>query len=149
MSCEGETAEILRRAGHRMTPQRLLIVRALRHARGHVSAAQIAEAVQTSYPHIDVSTVYRTLDVLKRMHLATSTDMGQGDVLFEWAPGHPHHHLVCTSCDQIEQLDHAYFEELERRVRAEHGFIPNFDHFALFGLCRDCALEEDVVGHAP
>jgi Fe2+ or Zn2+ uptake regulation protein len=42
MSCEDETAEILRRAGHKMTPQLLLILRALRHAEGHVSAAQIA-----------------------------------------------------------------------------------------------------------
>lgn len=132
-----------------MTPQRLLIVRALRHARGHMSAAQIAEIVHESYPHIDVSTVYRTLDVLKRMRLATSTDMGQGDVLFEWAPERPHHHLVCTSCEQVQQVDHAHFEELEARVQSQYGFIPNFDHFAIFGLCRDCALEEDVVSRSP
>ena len=80
MSCEDETADLLRRAGHKMTPQRLLIVRALRHAEGHVSAAQIAEQVREDYPFVDVSTVYRTLDVLKRMRLATSTDMGAGDV---------------------------------------------------------------------
>jgi len=149
MSCEAETADILRRAGHRMTPQRLMIVRALRHAPGHMTAAQIAELVHRSDPAVDVSTVYRTLDVLRRMRLATATDVGQGDVVFEWAPDHPHHHLVCTSCEQIEQVDHSYFEELERRVRDERGFLPNFDHFAIFGLCRDCALEEDLDGHAP
>ncbi|MEX2081362.1 MAG: transcriptional repressor, partial [Dehalococcoidia bacterium] len=67
MSCDSETAEILRQAGHKLTPQRMLIVRALRHAGGHMSAPQLADAVKADYPAVDVSTVYRTLDVLKRM----------------------------------------------------------------------------------
>ncbi|MGE5595955.1 MAG: Fur family transcriptional regulator, partial [Hyphomicrobiales bacterium] len=71
MSCEDETADILRRAGHKMTPQRLLILRALRHAEGHISAAQITEQIREAYPFVDISTVYRTLDVLKRMKLVT------------------------------------------------------------------------------
>ena len=46
MTCEDDTAELLRRAGHKMTPQRLLIVRSLRHAGGHLTAAQITEQVR-------------------------------------------------------------------------------------------------------
>ncbi len=144
MSCEDDTAEALRRAGHKMTPQRLLIARALRHAEGHVSAAQIAEAVHGEHPYVDVSTVYRTLDVLKRMRLATSTDIGSGDVVFEWSPATPHHHLVCTSCQHIAEIDHRYFEELGGRVRKDFGFQPDLHHFAIFGLCRECQLDEDA-----
>ena len=69
MSCEDETAELLREAGHKLTPQRMMILRALRHSGGHVTAGQIAEQVRAAYPFVDVSTVYRTLDVLKRMRL--------------------------------------------------------------------------------
>lgn len=138
MSCEDATAELLRRAGHKMTPQRLMILRALRHATGHVSATQIADEVRESYPFVDVSTVYRTLDVLKRMGLVTATDLGQGDVLFEWAQSEPHHHLVCQKCRAIEDLDHGYLTELGSRIKADLGFAPSMHHFAIFGLCREC-----------
>lgn len=141
MSCEDDTADILRRAGQKMTPQRLMIVRALRHAQGHVTAAQLAEQVRESYPFVDVSTVYRTLDVLKRMRLATVTDMGSGDAVFEWAPEQPHHHLICSSCGDVAELDHSYLDALASRVHCDFGFTPDLDHFAIFGLCRECRLE--------
>lgn len=140
MTCEEETAELLRRAGHKMTPQRLMIVRVLRHAEGHVSAAQIAEQVREVYPFVDVSTVYRTLDVLKRMRLATSTDMGSGDVLFEWAPEEPHHHLVCSSCGHVQEVGHEYLQPLETSLVKDFGFAPDMHHFAIFGLCRACQV---------
>jgi Fur family ferric uptake transcriptional regulator len=146
MTCEDETAELLRRAGHKMTPQRLLIVRALRHSGGHVSAAQIAEQVHEDYPFVDVSTVYRTLDVLKRMRLATSTDMGAGDDVFEWAPEQPHHHLICSSCAQVQEIDDHYFGSLEQGVRKDFGFAADMHHFAIFGLCRECQMVEAADG---
>jgi Fur family ferric uptake transcriptional regulator len=148
MSCEDDTAELLRRAGHKMTPQRLLIVRALRHADGHVTAAQLAEQVRESYPFVDVSTVYRTLDVLKRMRLVTATDMGSGDAVFEWAPEQPHHHMICTSCGYVAELDHDYLEGLEQHLHRDFGFAPDLHHFAIFGLCRECQLTETADAHA-
>ncbi len=148
MTCEDETAELLRRAGHKMTPQRLMIVRALRHAGGHVSAAQIADQVREHYPFVDVSTVYRTLDVLKRMRLATSTDMGAGDVVWEWAPEDPHHHLICSSCGHVEEIEHRYLAGLEAKVRADFGFAPDMHHFAIFGLCRECQMAEGADADA-
>lgn len=140
MSCEEDTADLLRRAGHKMTPQRLLIVRALRHAGGHVNATQILDQVRGTYPFVDISTVYRTLDVLRRMRLATSTDMGSGDDVFEWAPPQPHHHLICSSCGAVQELGHAYLAALEAQVQSDFGFTPDLDHFAIFGLCRECRL---------
>lgn len=138
MSCEAEIRETLRRAGHKMTPQRLLIVSALRHAGKHMSAAAIADEVRETYPFVDVSTVYRTLDVLKRMRLATATDMGQGDVLFEWTPPQPHHHLICSDCGVVLEVDHEPFERLASSLRAMHDFEADLHHFAIFGLCHEC-----------
>ena len=129
-----------------MTPQRLMIVRALRHSDGHVSAAQIAEQVRGAYPFVDVSTVYRTLDVLKRMRLATSTDMGAGDVVFEWSPEEPHHHLICSSCGHVVEMEHRYLVALESSLRKDFGFAPDMHHHAIFGLCRECQLAESADG---
>jgi len=138
MSCEDETAGIFRQAGYKLTPQRLLILRALRHAGGHVSAARIAEEVREEYPFVDVSTIYRTLDVLKRMRLVTETDIGAGDAVFEWAPAQPHHHLICSSCGHVQELDHSYLECLSDNIREDFSFAPDLHHFAIFGLCQEC-----------
>ncbi|MFN0146679.1 MAG: Fur family transcriptional regulator [Dehalococcoidia bacterium] len=140
MTCEEETADLLRRAGHKLTPQRMMILRALRHTGGHATAARITEQVREQYPFVDVSTVYRTLDVLKRMRLATATDMGGGDYVFEWSPEQPHHHIICSSCGQVQELDHVYLTELEGRLQADFGFEPDLHHFAIFGLCRECQI---------
>ncbi|MGK2965958.1 MAG: Fur family transcriptional regulator [Tepidiformaceae bacterium] len=148
MSCEADSAEILRKAGHRMTPQRLLILRIIRHAQGHMTATQVMHVVHETYPSVDVSTVYRTLDALRRLRLVTSTDLGQGDILYEWAREEPHHHLVCTSCRAIQQIGHQHFDRLESALLSERGFRPDFDHFAIFGLCRECAAAEVTSGHA-
>ena len=118
----------------------MLILRALRHAGGHASAGKIAEQVREQYPFVDVSTVYRTLDVLKRMRLATATDMGGGDYVFEWAPEQPHHHIICSSCGQVQELEHSYLTELEGRLQGNFGFVPDLHHFAIFGLCRECQI---------
>jgi Fur family transcriptional regulator, ferric uptake regulator len=138
---EANIAAMLRRAGHKVTPQRMMIIEALRNASGHITAAQIAEQVKGRYPAVDLSTVYRTLDVLKRMRVATAIDVGTGDAMFEWAPPEPHHHLVCTSCDKISNLDHHYLAELNERLQADLGFQANLDHFAIFGLCGDCRMD--------
>ncbi len=132
---------MLRRAGHKVTPQRLMIIEALRRASGHVSAGQIAEEVRQHYPTVDLSTVYRTLDVLKRMRVATAIDVGTGDAMYEWAPPEPHHHLVCTSCDKIANLDHRYLEDLGARLKSDLGFNATLDHFAIFGVCQECTMD--------
>ncbi len=142
MSCEDDTAEVLREAGHKLTPQRLMIARALRHAGGHVSAAQLAEQVREEYPFVDTSTVYRTLDVLKRMKLATATDMGTGDAAFEWAPALPHHHLICTACGYVIEVNHGYLSRLGAELDRDFGFESDLQHFAIFGLCKACQEPE-------
>jgi Fe2+ or Zn2+ uptake regulation protein len=138
MSCEPSTVDLLRKAGHKLTPQRLLIVSALRHAGGHVTAAEIADEVKEQYPYVDISTVYRTLDVLKRERLATVTDMGTGDATFEWVASKPHHHLICEECGEVQSLEHGLLEALGQRIHDETGFTPDLHHFAIFGLCAPC-----------
>ena len=142
MACEQETANTLREAGFRVTPQRLLVASALRHAGRHLSAAEIADEVRTVYPMVDLSTVYRTVEMLKRLHLATVTDMGGDDLLFEWSAGEAHHHLICSRCRRMQVLDHRYLERLAEEVGRDFGFQADLQHFAIFGVCRDCKEAE-------
>ncbi len=139
MSCETETVQVLRERGHKATPQRLMILSALRHADGHLTAADIYDQVLQDYPYVDISTVYRTLSVLRELRLVSETDMGTGDTTYEWLrEQRRHHHLICRDCGAVASLDHRYLENLGAEILAESGFRPDIDHFAIFGLCAAC-----------
>ena len=146
MSCEQATAEALKERGRRPTPQRLMILSAIRHAQSHVSAGEITEVVKESYPYIDVSTVYRTLGVLKRMHLVSETDMGGGEYRYEWVEQLGHHHLICRGCDGVSLLDDKFLAGLASDIFNDHGFRADIDHFAIFGLCEGCREKTDTIG---
>lgn len=140
MSGEAEAVAILRQSGHKLTPQRLMVVSALQRAKGHMSAAQILEQVQQVYPYVDISTVYRTVAVLKELRLVTETDMGGGELAYEWVTDQPHHHLICHRCAGIQQLGHSALEALSQQLLEGYGFQADMHHFAIFGICRDCLM---------
>ena len=141
MSCESQTIDVLRESGHKMTPQRMMILTSLRHARTHMTAADIHERVCKAYPYVDISTVYRTLSVLKDMRLVCETDMGGGDAAFEWVGAERHHHLICQRCSSVTEIDHKYLADLGARIVSDVGFQADLDHFAIFGICRACRAD--------
>ncbi|HEV8574008.1 MAG TPA: transcriptional repressor [Dehalococcoidia bacterium] len=138
MSCETETAVVLRDAGQKITPQRMLILSTLRHAAEHLTAPVILDTVRGSYPYVDASTVYRTLGSAAQLGLVSETDMGAGDTQFEWIGKDRHHHLICRSCGGVSALDNSYLDGLATVLHDEVGFQADLGHFAIFGLCQDC-----------
>lgn len=138
MSCENRSVQMLRDSGHRLTPQRVLIVSSLRHADGHMTAAEILDRVRESYPYIDPSTVYRTLSVLRKLRLVSETDVGVGEAIYEWLDQDRHHHLICRACGNLTRLDHGYMASLGAEIFDDYGFKADVDHIAVFGLCADC-----------
>ena len=138
MSCEDHSVQTLRDSGHRLTPQRVLILSSIRHADGHMTAAEILDRVRESYPYIDASTVYRTLSVLKKLRLISETDMGD-ETIYEWLRQDRHHHLICRDCGNLTKLDHTYMASLGAEILDDYGFEADVDHIAVFGRCVDCA----------
>lgn len=116
----------------------MLILSSVRHAGGHRTATQILGEVRRSYPYVDASTVYRTLSAAKELHLVTETDMGAGDAQFEWAGRNRHHHLICRSCGTVASLENDYLDSLAAELLENRGFKADLDHFAIFGLCKEC-----------
>ncbi len=138
MSCDSDSVAVLRRAEMKLTPQRLMVLTALRHAEGHVTAADIFEHVRAAYPYVDISTVYRTLTALRQMRLITETNMGSGDLAYEWVRERPHHHLICSYCGGVTEIRHDYLARLGQDLRRELGFEADLHHFAIFGRCAAC-----------
>ena len=141
MPCEEKMLQTLREYGHRPTPQRLMIMSAVRHSDDHITAAEALERVKESYSYMDLSTVYRTLDMLKQMRLVSETDMGSGTYAYEWLEQDRHHHLICNGCERIELLDDEFLEALGSEIMDSYGFEADMNHIALFGLCHECRTD--------
>lgn len=132
----------LREVGYRLTPQRLMILSIISDSTGHVTADAIHERVKEQYPYVDISTVYRTMRLLKKLKLVTDADLGRGVVHYELADSSAHHHLVCRRCGITVALDDAFLEPLADSLRSKYGFAADLEHLAIFGLCKDCAATD-------
>lgn len=129
---------VIRQRGFRVTPQRQLILEAVRAGKGHSSPEQIYNRVVRKAPALNRATVYRTLEFLAGQHLIASTDVGTGGKVYEIAGDHPHHHLVCECCGKVEQIDHAALDKTFAQLEHAYGFKVTSSHLALYGLCKRC-----------
>lgn len=129
----------LSQKGYRMTPQRLMILEAIEGASGHISAEEIYRDIRKRYPGLNISTVYRTLDLLKETGLVTETDMGDGRVRFHSMGHEHHHHLVCSKCGKVIDLDEETLSPLTSVLSEKYGFRADLKHLAIFGHCKGCS----------
>ena len=134
MSCHG----ILRENGHRLTPQRMLVIEALHDADQHISAEEIYKQLHRRYPYANISTVYRTLELLKGLNLVTETNLGEGYVRYHVAEKGHHHHLVCHSCGKVIDLEESALHPLKDTLLQKCGFDADLRHLAISGECRGC-----------
>ncbi len=133
-----EIISILGEKGYRLTPQRMMILSAIEDSNDHISADEIYAQVVAEYPYVNISTVYRTLELLKRLGLVTETDLGGGRVRYHPAGKGHHHHLVCTECGAIIDLEEALLSSLESTLLREYEFAADLKHLAIFGRCAKC-----------
>lgn len=139
MSCGPRLMQRLRAEGHRVTPQRLVILESVAHSRDHTSAGQVFSEARRRLPGLNPATVYRTLQTLHAAGLVDLyTDGGQTLRFSLRDPHHPHAHLVCRACGGEQELDPQQLAPLARSVRRSTGFRLE-QHLTLSGLCSACA----------
>jgi Fur family ferric uptake transcriptional regulator len=126
----------LRARGYRLTPQRQLVLEAVARL-GHATPEEIATTVRETASGVNISTVYRTLELLERLGLVWHTHLGKGAPVYH-ASQHPHLHVVCQSCGQISSADPGLLDGAAERLAAELGFTVDVGHVALSGTCRAC-----------
>lgn len=127
-----------------MTPQRQLVLDAVR-ALGHATPEQICSHVQRSAPAVNITTIYRTLDLMERIGLVRHTHLGHGAPNYS-AQEHQHVHLVCHSCGAVAEAPTDLMDGLAERLRADSAFDLDVSHVALSGLCRSCQAAAAVSG---
>jgi Fur family transcriptional regulator, ferric uptake regulator len=143
-------AALLRRAGCRPTPQRLLILQSL-GAGDHVTAEDVLAHVRAASPAVNASTVYRTLEALRAAGLVRQTDLGGSRLHYELVREHRHHHAVCERCGAVAHVHDAALAPLARALEAATGFrLTTEREIAIPGLCPACRTHTSTseVSHA-
>ena len=137
-----------RGCGYRLTVPREAILEMLSKTSKHLSAEEIYISVHKITPHVGLTTVYRTLEILVSMGLVHKFDFGDGRARYELAVGPKgfmhHHHLVCTDCGRVVDYTDFIDEEKELLSRTERGLEKKYNFKILnhliqfYGLCDKC-----------
>ena len=141
---QSNDAVTLRQQGHRLTPQRLMVLEVIKSNGRHLTAEEIHAAVLSHQPYVNIATIYRTLQWLQEVGLVVPIALGSGPLHYEYVSGAIHHHLICQRCGHIEDLDGCLIEpdvlaRLRRRVRQSHRFNVTEHELRFFGVCRRCS----------
>ena len=130
-------AERLRSSGKRLTPQRELILRAV-DSLGHATPDEVLAEVRKQSRAINISTVYRTLEVLEELGLVKHAHLSDRAPTYHSVGGHEHFHLVCRNCHRVISVDAGVLDPLLERLRTDHGFTADVGHLTVFGRCDQC-----------
>lgn len=136
--------DTLRQRGYRLTPQREMIVEALAHANGHVTAEEIYAQVSDRVQTINIATVYRTLELLVATGLTSRIDLWDGRVVYTTAQHGPHIHLVCRCCGEIFNADHQLVDTLDGQLRSDYKFQADLQHLSISGVCANCQSQSEA-----
>jgi Fe2+ or Zn2+ uptake regulation protein len=132
----------LRAAGKRVTPQRKLVLNILAQAGGHLDANEIYELGRRKDARLSLSTVYRTLNVLKETDVVRELHLDDEHHHYELDGEDDHSHLVCLECGQVIEVDSAAFFEAAAITGEAHGFEIASAQVELTGYCAECCIQE-------
>lgn len=127
----------LREGGYKVTAQRVAIVRALTSDRTHPTAEEIYEWVRREYPMMSPATVYKTLDLLKKINTVRELGFAEGGARFD--PNmNLHINLVCVKCGTIEDLNERLLKDLKERVATASNYRITGHRIEFYGYCSRC-----------
>jgi len=136
----------LRAQGTRITNARVAILEVLSATDAHLSADDVAQAVNAIQPRVHRATVYRTLESLVTAGLVAHTHLGHGTAVYHLTTT-PHAHCQCQRCEAVIDVPRTLLRTLSGRLLDDYGFVLDTGHSALLGLCEHCAAT--VVSHRP
>ena len=126
----------LREEGFRITPQRVAILDYLLKTDDHPSAEYIHKIIKKKYPMVSLSTIYKTLNLLREKKLVNEIEIG-GESRFD-AHTDAHINLVCMKCGKIDDVDEDSLKEIQNRASKKSKYRILKGSFELFGYCNLC-----------
>ena len=131
--------------GKRLTKQRVIVAQALVAERQAVSAQELHRRLRRGHPRLGLATVYRALEAQVESGMATRLERpGHVSAYVACVPEH-HHHLVCTSCQRVDDVDETILRPVLRGIRDRHDFQVDHERLDFYGLCARCRRERAAL----
>lgn len=137
MSTKHDCREELRHARLKLTPARLAVIEFLENTEKPADVEMILEKLKKAKIKADPATIYRILDIFHEKGLVQKIEFGEGKYRWEKSDKH-HHHLICTNCGRVEDVEGEYLSVLEKQIKNQTGFSVKSHSLEFFGLCREC-----------
>jgi Fe2+ or Zn2+ uptake regulation protein len=142
MDIEKRINEAFEELGERKTgPRRAIAKSLIRLGRSGsaFSADELLQKLRRTNPRIGRATVYRSIDKLVRMKVLDRIEFADGTHSFRLCEtDHHHHHLACTKCHRVIELDLCLESEMITAIGRKESFEIDDHSITLFGLCREC-----------
>lgn len=139
--------EQLRARGYRVTPQRQLVLEAVARL-GHATPEDVGAEVRQAARGVNISTIYRTLELLEQLGMVTHAHLGHGAPTYHLAVDAEHVHLVCRSCGKITEVSPDSVRPLVTALNEEQDFETDVGHLTVFGRCGQCRRAGAEPGRA-
>lgn len=136
--------ELLRASGFRITPQRQLVLEAV-HTLGQCTPEEILAEVQKTAAAVNLSTIYRTIDVLEDVGLITHTHIGHGAPSYRPVGQDVAIHLVCDTCSCVQSVSADAAKDFIDTLRGLAGFETDATHLSIHGQCAKCQARVDML----
>ena len=131
----------LRGSGYRLTPQRELVLAAVERL-GHATPEEVLAVVRESSAAINLSTVYRNLEVLEDLGLVRHAHLSDRVATYHSTNDHEHFHTVCRKCQRVVSVEPSVAAAFADRLRTEMGFEADLGHLVVFGECVECEVSD-------
>lgn len=130
--------KLLRPSGRRTTPQRAFLLELIKEQGGHLDADEIYRLASERGMRISLSTVYRTLAVLRDLGVVDELHLDEGHHHYEVRSSTEHHHIICLGCNAVVEFESPLVESMKETVSQEHHFRIRDARVDLTGYCSDC-----------
>jgi len=124
--------------GARVTNQRVLILEVIRQGQGHLDADEVYRQAREKQPRLSLSTVYRTLQLFKKLGLVEELHFDEAHHHYELKPASEHHHLVCLGCGKVVEFECPLSQKMKEDVSREKGFEVTDVEVRMRGYCPTC-----------
>ena len=134
-----DPSELLEAKGVRPTRQRVEILAELAREPDDVTAQALWRRLRGKRrSHVGLATVYRTLALLNEQGVIDSLSHHGGELCYRLCTDAHHHHLVCSSCHRVVEVEECGLDGWLDAVTARHGFVPTDHRVEITGLCAGC-----------
>jgi Fur family peroxide stress response transcriptional regulator len=132
----------LRDRGHRITPQRMAVLKILASSQDHPTVERIYSQVRRDFPTTSLATIYKTITLLKELEEVLELGFAEQGSRYDGKRPYPHPHVICTRCGAIVDPVFSGMDTMAQEMANKSGFNITHHRLDFFGICPDCRKGE-------